>query len=166
MHIEKTPSEEKKVLLYQLEGIIKTLYPNRNTSNPYENYLQDYYKELNIEDVLLFKRLLKSVTIMNHKERPQDNRRYVSSYADVLTTIELISRYTINDTLLRSYVQLKEVFTDHPFTKLQAMRVLRKSEGSVERYIKLWQHLRLIKKSNITQGRKHMYELLGYTITE
>ena len=161
MQAEKTHTDTKKIL-YQLESIIKTLYPNRHTTNPYESYLESYYQELNIEDVLLFKRLLKSITLMNHKERPQDNKRYVSSYGDVLTTIELISRHTINDTLLRNYVQLKEIFSDRLFTKLQAMRVLRKSESSVERYIKLWEHLKLIKKSDITQGKKHMYELLGY----
>ncbi len=152
----------KKNLLYQLESVVKSLYPKHNTTNPYEQYLQMYYEELVIEDVLLFKRLLKSITLMNHKERPQEARRYISSYGDVLTAIELMSHYTINDTLMRSYVQLKEIFTDSPFTKLQASRVLRKSIGSVERYIRLWQHLQLIEKSNIKQGSKHQYKLKGY----
>jgi hypothetical protein len=165
MNPEKTHTVEKnKNLLYQLEGLIKTLYPNHKTTNPYEEYLQDYYNELNIEDVLLFKRLLKSITLLNHKERPQDNRRYISSYGDVLTTIELMSRCTINDVLLRSYVQLKDIFLDRPFTQLQATRVLRKSPTTIKRYINLWMHLRLIKKSRFTQGKKHMYELIGYQL--
>lgn len=161
MNPEKTHTDTKN-LLYQLESLIKTLYPNLQTTNPYHQYLQDYYQDLNIEDVLLFKRLLKSITLMNHKERPQDGKRYISSYGDVLTTIELISRHTINDTLLRGYVQLKDIFGNRPFTKLQATRVLRKSKTTLRRYINLWMHLRLIKKSDIKQGRKHMYELLGY----
>lgn len=152
-----------KNILYQLESIVKTLYPNHKTENPYEEYLAFYYKELDIEDVLLFKRLLRSITLLNHKERVQSNRRYTSSYADVLTTIELISKHTINDIILRSYVQLKEIFTDNPFTKLQASRVLRKSMRSIDRYLKLWVDLKLAEKTQIKQGSKHTYKLLGYT---
>jgi hypothetical protein len=173
MKPEKTHTEPKKSgesphtnysknLLYQLESIVKTLYPNHKTTNPYEAYLEVYYNELNIEDVLLFKRLLKSITVLNHKERVQSNKRYISSYGDVLTTIELLSKHTISDIILSSYVQLKEVFRDHPFTKLQAARVLRKSLRSIDRYLQLWTHLQLIEKTNIKHGSKHTYKLLGY----
>lgn len=159
---EKRHTEQKKELLYQLESIVKTLYPNHKTTNPYEAYLEVYYNELNIEDVLLFKRLLKSITILNHKERVQSNKRYVSSYGDVLTTIELLSKHTINDIILSSYVQLKDIFRDNSFTKLQAARVLRKSIRSIDRYLQLWTHLQLIEKTNIKQGSKHTYKLRGY----
>jgi hypothetical protein len=162
MKLGKTGTDTKK-LLYQLESIIKTLYPNYKTINPYESYLKAYYEELVIEDVLLFKRLLASVTLMNHKERVQESRHYVSSYGDVLIAIELISQHTINDVVMRSYVQLKEVFRDNSFTKLQAARVLRKSMRSVDRYLSLWTHLKLVQKSNIKQGSKHTYLLLEYT---
>jgi len=162
MKVEKTHTQEKKALLYQLESIVKTFYPSYQTTNPYDEYLEFYYEELVIEDVLLFKRLLKSITLINHKERPQEGKRYISSYGDVLMTIELISHYTINTSLMSSYVQLRDVFTDRPFTKLQASRVLRKSLSSVQRRLNLWKHLKLVKKSKIKQGSKHMYELIGY----
>lgn len=161
MKPEKTHTETKKIL-YQLESIIKTLYPHHKTTNPYNAYLESYYAGLNIEDELLFKRLLKSITILNHKERPQDGKRYISSYGDVLTTIELVSQYTINDKLLNSYVQLKEVFLEGHFTKLQASRVLRKSMRHVERLLQLLHHLKLVEKTGIKQGQKHTYRLLGY----
>ena len=168
MKPEKTPQGNKKSyskeLLYQLEGLIKTLYPNLKTRNPYEDFLQVYYQDLVIEDVLLFKRLLKSITLINHKERLQENRKYISSYGDVLTTIELLSQYTINDVILNSYVQLKEVFRDQPFTKLQASRVLRKSMTTLGRYLKLWEHLQLVKKTAIKRGSKHTYQLQGYQL--
>ena len=48
---EKIDTQEKK-LLYQLESIVKTLYPNHKTINPYDQYLEAYYKDLEIEDVL------------------------------------------------------------------------------------------------------------------
>lgn len=164
MNPKKTDTAQKKELLYQLESIVKTLYPKHKTTNPYETYLAVYYKELNIEDVLLFRRLLKSITLMNHKERVQSNRRYISSYGDVLTAIELLSQHTINDVALNGYVQLKEVFRDNPFTKLQASRVLRKAIRTVETYINLWVHLKLIQKTNIKQGSKHTYQLIGYQL--
>ena len=41
--------------------------------------------------------------------------------------------YNINDKLLKSYTDLKYIFADRPFTKLQAARVLRKSMRYVER---------------------------------
>jgi len=159
MNTQKTHTEVKKELLYQLESIVKTLYPKEKTMNPYESYLAAYYEELNIEDVLLFKRLLKSVTLMNHKERVLEGKYYVSSYGDVLITIELISRHTINDTVMRYFVQLKDVFRNHPFTVLQAQRVLRKSYTSVRRYLKIWNELKLIRKSSLVHGKKYMYEL-------
>jgi len=163
MNTKKTYTDTKN-LLYQLESLIKSLYPNYSTTNPYDDYLKEYYKELNIEDLLLFKRLLKSITILNHKERPQDARRYISSYGDVLTTIELISQHTINDKLLRSYTDLKYIFADRPFTKLQAGRVLRKSNTTIRRILKLLQYLKLAEKTNITQGKKHTYRLLSYQL--
>ena len=162
MSANKRDTAEKKLVLYQLESVVTRLYPNHKTTNPYDAYLQGYYEDLVIEDVLLFKRLLKSITLVSHKERPKENKRYISSYGDVLTTIELMSNHTINDTLMNSYVQLKEIFTDTPFTKLQAGRVLRKSKGTIQRYLKLWMSLKLAEKSNIKQGSKHMYCLLGY----
>ena len=156
----------RKEVLYQLESLIKTLYPTYRTINPYEKYLEEYYKDLNIEDLLLFKRLLKSITLLNHKERTQDSRRYVSSYGDVLTAIELMSQYTINDKLLRSYTDLKYIFADRPFTKLQAARVLRKSMRYVERLLPLLYHLHLAEKTQIKQGHKHTYRLLEYQSPE
>ena len=163
MNPQKTHTDNKN-LLYQLESLIKTLYPKHQTTNPYEQYLETYYQDLNIEDVLLFKRLLKSITILNHKERPQDSKRYISSYGDVLTAIELMGRYTINDKLLHNYTELKYVFTDRPFTKLQASRVLRKSVRYVERLLRLLKHLKLAEKTNIKQAQKHTYRLLGYQL--
>jgi len=157
---------KKKEYLYQLESLIKTLYPSYKTTNPYDSYLQMYYEELVIEDVLLFKRLLKSITLLNHKERTQEGRHYISSYGDVLTAIELMSNHTINDVLMSSYVQLKDIFTNHSFTKLQASRVLRKSTRSIERYIELWQHLKLVTKLKQKQGSKHLYQLNHYTPPE
>ena len=156
----------RKEVLYQLESLIKTLYPTYRTINPYEKYLEEYYKDLNIEDLLLFKRLLKSITLLNHKERTQDSRKYVSSYGDVLTAIELMSQYTINDKLLKSYTDLKYIFADRPFTKLQAARVLRKSMRYVERLLPLLYHLHLAEKTQIKQGHKHTYRLLGYQSPE
>ena len=165
MNTQKTHTAVKKELLYQLESIIKTLYPEGKTSNPYESYLTAYYAELNIEDVLLFKRLLKSVTLMNQKERALEGKHYVSSYGDILVTIELISQHTINDVVMRYFVQLKEVFTNNPFTILQAQRVLRKSYTSIKRYLKIWKELKLVKQSSIKQGSKYMYELVAYELS-
>lgn len=169
MKLEKTHTDHKKKnkeILYQLESLIKTLYPKYRTVNPYEKYLKSYYEDLNIEDLLLFKRLLKSITLLNHKERTQDNKRYVSSYGDVLTAIELMSQYTINDKLLKSYTDLKDIFLDRPFTKLQAARVLRKSIRYIERLLPLLYHLQLAEKTQIKQGQKHTYRLLSYQPVE
>ncbi len=120
------PNQYPKTILYQLESIVKTLYPNYKTSNPYEAYLSAYYEELEIEDVLLFKRLLTSITLLNHKERSQVHKRYVSSYSDVLMAIELISRHKIDDVVLKGYVQLKEIFRDNNFTKTTSSKSIKK----------------------------------------
>ncbi len=163
MNSKKRHTQTKnKSILYQLESLIKTLYPKYKTINPYEQYLKGYYKELPIEDLLLFKRLLRSITLLNHKERTQDRGSYLSSYADVLTTIELMSQYTINDKLLKSYTELKYIFHGRPFTKLQAARVLRKSIRYIERLLPLLYHLKLAEKTPLKQGSKHTYKLLDY----
>jgi len=161
--------KEKKTkqlgLLYQLEGIVKQLYPTHKTVNPYKHYLESYYQDLAIEELLLFNRLLHSITVLNHKERIQEGIVYNSTYSDVLTTIELLSMHNINDVVLKSYVLLKEIYSDHPFTQLQAMRVLRKSQTTIKRYISLWTHLKLVEKTSIKKGSKHTYRLLGYQLS-
>jgi len=162
MEIEKKGTQDKKKLLYQLESIVTHLYPNHTVSNPYESYLESYYQELNIEDVLLFKRLLKSITILNHKERIQEGKRYASSYGDILLVIELMSNHMINDVVLRSYVQIKDIFMERPFTILQAQRILRKSYSTIKRYLKIWTDLKLILKKEQRQGKKHTYTCIGY----
>lgn len=164
MDIEKTRSEIEKnrKYLHQLESLVKTLYPDYHIYNPYDTYLKDYLDELDISDVLLFKRLLRAITIMSHKERPLDGRRYICSYGDVLTTMELMGRHKIDDKMLHSYTELKYVFQDRPFTKLQASRVLRKSVRYVERLLGLLKPLMLAEKTHIKQGAKHTYRLLGH----
>ena len=168
MKTEKRGTQIKKKyskdILYQLESIVKTLYPSKKTGNPYQDYLKVYYQELPIADVLLFKRLLHAITVLNHKERMQTNKRYQSTYGDVLTAIELLSAHTIEDVILQSYVTLKTAYRDQPFTKLQASLVLRKSMRTVERYLQLLKHLHLVENTGIKQGSRHTYRLLGYTM--
>ena len=77
-----------------------------------------------------------------------------------------MSQYTINDKLLKSYTDLKDIFLDRPFTKLQAARVLRKSIRYIERLLPLLYHLQLAEKTQIKQGQKHTYRLLSYQPVE
>ena len=162
---EKTHTNQKKILLYELQNIIKQLYPKASTKNPYRTYLENYYQDLSIHEQLLFKNILASITLLNQKERQQDGNAYLSSYSDILTTIELFSNHNINTKFIEIYHNLEKTFKTKPFTKLEAGRMLKRSQSSIRRYFTILKDLQLLKKTNQQQGSKHLYQLTTLTET-
>lgn len=165
MNVQKTHTHPKKLLLYELQHIVKALYPRMQTQNPYEDYLQSYYQALEIKDTLLFKNILSCITILNHKERVLEKSYYMSSFSDVLMAIELFSDYHIGSRIIQTYHSLKDTFNDDPFTKLDAIRLLKRSATSMRRDFIIFTDLQLIEKLDQKQGPKALYRLTTHRQT-
>ena len=162
MKAQKTHTEQKKVLLYELQNIIKQLYPNKRTINPYQEHIQDYLQQLPITEQLLFNNLLHTITLINQRGRLQEYSKIISSQTDILNTIELLQNDTlaINQNAIESYHKLYKRYQEKAITLLDAQIVLHKSQTTIKRYFKALQKLQLVEKVKQKQGLKHLYKLL------
>jgi len=165
MNPEKTHTARKKILLYELQNIIKELYPNALTINPYQENTQDYLQQLPITEQLLFNNLLHTITVLNGRGRLKENTKIISSQTDILNTIDLLQNEAlpINQNAIESYHKLYDRYGIKAFTLLEAQMVVRKSQTTTKRYFNALKKLQLIEKTNSKQGLKHQYRLIKKT---
>jgi hypothetical protein len=50
--------ETRKILLYRLSRLVKALYPNTRTSDPYPEYQETIFGHLDAEEQLLYRMFL------------------------------------------------------------------------------------------------------------
>jgi predicted transcriptional regulator len=153
----------KKVLLYELNSIVKKLYPNKRTTNPYKEQITDYLQQLPITEQLLFESILHTLTIINQKGRIKEKHTIISSRNDVLNALELIQeqqRILPNKKSLECYELLYKKYQNNPVTLLDAQVILRKSQSSIKRYFKALEKLDLVELVKEKRGHKYQYRLL------
>jgi len=162
MKPQKTHTARKKILLYELQNIIKELYPNKTTVNPYKENIQDYLQQLHITEQILFNNLLHTITLINWRGRLKQKQTIISSQTDIVNTIELIQNEAlpINQRAIESYHKLYERYGNKAITLLDAQIVLQKSQTSIKRYFNTLRKLQLLEKTESKQGLKHQYKLL------
>ncbi len=161
MKPQKTHTEVK-ILLYELQNIVKKLYPNKTTINPYKENIQDYLEQLPITEQLLFNNLLHTITLINQNGRLKEKQTIISSQTDIINTMQLLQNETlpINQNAIESYHKLYERYKNRSITLLDAQVVLHKSQTTIKRYFKALQKLQLVEKAESKQGLKHQYKLL------
>ena len=74
MNPKKTHTN-KKILLYELVHIVEELFPHKKSENPYFETTQKQTQDLNLEEQLLFHKLLHSLTILNKQSRINQSQR-------------------------------------------------------------------------------------------
>jgi hypothetical protein len=137
MKNQKTPSE-KKLLLYELVQIVAELFPHKQSENPYFEITQKQTKDLDLEEQLLFHKLLHSLTILNKQSRINPNKRtFETSREDVINVLHLFKTELSENprNVLLFYEKLQEKFKNETFTKLDAQVLLKVPKRSVERYL-------------------------------
>lgn len=135
MNSKKTHTE-KKILLYQLTHIVEALYPNKNTKNPYFEQFNEQLQGLELEEQLLYHKLLKCFTLLNKQSRINHNQHVLeTSREDIINVLQFFKNdYQINaQKLYEFYDQLETHFNKQPFTKLEVQVKLRTNKRFVER---------------------------------
>ena len=129
--------DKKRLFLYQLIRLVKEICPNKITQNPFESELRklDF---LTIEEQLLIKDTLHSLTLINSNSRINEEGILISTQSDFLNALHLVIP---NDLRLDIKVgefhhQLLKEFKNQPFTYLEAMVKLRITKSTLKRRLK------------------------------
>lgn len=160
MKAQKRHTEEKKILLYELQLIIKKLYPGTKTINPYQDTVDHYLNRFDLKEYLLYQEVLHAITILNQRSRLIEHKKVVSSQTDIVNALELLQILPIDQQSIESYNLLYKKYKTTPFTSLAAGRTLKKSRTTVYRHFKSLLALGLLEKTQQRQYSKPLYRLL------
>ncbi len=136
----KTPKTgaEKKILMYELVHIVEELFPNKRTENPYFETTQSHTQHLQLEEQLLFHKLLHSLTLLNKQCRINPTKQYfTTSQEDVVNVLHLFRPELAENPrkVFAFYDVLKAKFQENFFTKTEAQVFGETSRRSTERYL-------------------------------
>jgi len=161
MKSQKTHTEQKKVLLYELQQITKALYPKLKTVNPYQAQIQEYLKDLPIREKLLYKEIVHSLTLLNKQSRLNEQQKIITSKTDILNAMQLLELNQIpkQTQSLEAHEKLYKKYRNKPFTKLDAQVYLRKSKTTIRRYFKDLKQLELLEKTNQKKQFREQYQV-------
>ena len=161
MKPKKTHTAEKKVLLYELQQIIKALYPSLKTVNPYQTQIQQYLKDLPIKEKLLYNEIVHSLTLLNKRSRINEHQKIITSKTDILNAMQLLDFEQLpkQKQSLEIHEKLYKKYKNKPFTKLDAQVYLRKSKTTIRRYFMDLQQLELVEKINQKKQFRDLYQV-------
>ncbi|MBF6653942.1 hypothetical protein C3B47_13845 [Flavobacterium columnare] len=163
----KKTHTDKKIILYQLTQLVEALYPNRKSTNPYFEQFNEQLQGLEIEEQLLYHKLLHCFTLLNKQTRMYENSHTVmTSKEDIINVFYFFTNdYQVNaQKLYEFYNDVEKVFKKKPFTKLEAQVKLRTNKRFVERCLSQLQIYGLVKCTQWQSGQKNQYQLLEKTL--
>jgi hypothetical protein len=153
---------EKKLLLYELVQIVEALFPNKKSENPYFETTQKNIQSLDLEEQLLFHKLLHSLTILNKQSRVNPTRYiFETSREDVINILHLFKGELAENPrkVFAFYYELQQKFKTQSFTKLEAQVLLRTSRRSVERCFYQLIAYDLLEVTGKHFGSKNLYQI-------
>ncbi len=161
METQKTHTDEKKILLYELLQIIKALYPNVKTVNPYQEQIQEYLNDLPVKEQLLYKEIVHGLTLLNKQSRISERQKIITGKTDILNAMQLMDFKQLpnQNQSLEAYEKLYKKYKNKPFTKLDVQVYLRKSKSTIRRYFIDLKQLELIEKLNEKENYRALYRL-------
>jgi hypothetical protein len=163
MKNQKTETE-KKLLLYELVQIVEALFPNKKSENPYFETTQKNIQSLDLEEQLLFHKLLHSLTLLNKQSRVNPTRYiFETSREDVINILHLFKGELAENPrkVFAFYHELQQKFKTQSFTKLEVQVLLKMPKRTVERHL-----YQLIAYDLITVVGKHFGSKNLYQIKE
>ena len=161
METQKTHTDEKKILLYELSQIIKALYPSVKTVNPYQEQIQEYLNDLPVKEQLLYKEIVHCLTLLNKQSRISERQKIITGKTDILNAMQLMDFKQLpnQNQSLEAYEKLYKKYKNKPFTKLDVQVYLRKSKSTIRRYFIDLKQLELIEKLNEKENYRALYRL-------
>jgi hypothetical protein len=153
---------EKKLLLYELVQIVEALFPNKKSENPYFETTQKNIQSLDLEEQLLFHKLLHSLTLLNKQSRVNPTRYiFETSREDVINILHLFKGELAENPrkVFAFYHELQEKFKNQSFTKLEAQVLLRTPKRTVERHLYQLIAYDLVEVTGKGFGSKNLYQI-------
>ena len=126
-------AEKRLLLLHHWVGIIKALYPNKITQNPYVKELQELKVQLTLDETLLLKELIHGITLTNKNSRTNEKGEILTNKEDVVNALQLLlsKEKQLTNQHLESLEQLRKQNNRKAFTYQQIGVVLHLSHSSV-----------------------------------
>jgi len=147
--------DQKRLFLYQLIRLVKEICPNKTTQNPFESELEklDF---LTIEEHLLIKDTLHSLTLINSNSRTNEEGVLISTQSDFLNALHLVipNDLRMDIKVGEFHYQLLKEFKNQPFTYLEAMVKLRITKSTLKRRLKPLLIRKLVIKLKKTKTKK------------
>jgi uncharacterized protein involved in tolerance to divalent cations len=165
MNAKKTHTT-KKIILYQIVQLVEAIYPNRKTINPYFETFNTQLQALEIEEQLLYHKLLHCFTLLNKQTRMyQNNLTVITSKEDIINVFYFFTNhYQINPQKLYSfYDELEKIFKNKAFTKLEVQVKLRTKKRFVEHSLAQLQAYGLVQCTHRAIGKKSQYQIIKKT---
>jgi hypothetical protein len=153
---------EKKLLLYELVQIVEALFPNKKSENPYFETTQKNIQSLDLEEQLLFHKLLHSLTLLNKQSRVNPTRYiFETSREDVINILHIFKGELAENPrkVFAFYYELQQKFKTQPFTKLEAQVLLRTPKRTIERHLYQLMAYDLIEFTGKHFGSKNLYQI-------
>lgn len=132
-----TTTEEKRLLLYRLTRIIKSLHPTKRTQNPFRTEKSMIIEHLDAEEMILFEDLVHGLTLLNGNARMNQAGELISTQTDWLNALQLIlpPELKLTPKIIKAWEQLA-VFGDRSFDYIEASSRLKISQKTLQRYLK------------------------------
>ncbi|MEQ9405021.1 MAG: hypothetical protein RIM99_15620 [Cyclobacteriaceae bacterium] len=147
--------DQKRLILYQWIRLVKEICPNRITQNPFETEIQklDF---LSIEEQLLIKDVLHSLTLINSNSRINEEGNLISTQSDFLNALHLVipNDLRLDEKVADFHHQLLQEFKNQSFTYLEAMVKLRITKSTLKRRLKPLLIRKLVVKLEETKTKK------------
>jgi len=148
-------TSQKRLFLYQWNRLVEEICPNKATQNPFYSELEklDF---LTIEEQLLIKDTLHSLTLINSNSRTNEEGILISTQSDFLNALHLVipNDLRLDEKAIDVHLQLLKEFKNQPFTYLEAMVKLRITKSTLKRRLKPLLIRKLIVKLKETETKK------------
>ena len=145
----------KRLFLYQWIRLVKEICANKTTQNPFESELEklDF---LTIEEHLLIKDTLHSLTVINSNIRTNEEGVLISTQSDFLNALHLVipNDLRLDEKAIDVHSQLLKEFKNQSFTYLEAMVKLRITKSTLKRRLKPLLIRKLVIKLEETETKK------------
>jgi len=155
----------KRLLLHRLNTIIKALFPNHHTKNPYQIEQIETIKNLDLEDKILLKELVHSITLLNGFSRINNENQITSTRTDLVNALQLTlpKELQLTQKNLEIHSKLSAIFKEQPFDYVSAGSRLKTSKTTLKRQFRPLIAHGLIKQLPSKESSRALFQIIKIT---
>lgn len=155
----------KRLLLHRLNTIIKAIFPNHHTKNPYQIEQIETIKSLDLEDKILFNELVHSITLLNGFSRINNQNQIISTKTDLVNALQLTlpKELQLTQKNLNIHSKLSEIFESSTFDYVSAGSRLKTSKTTLKRQFRPLIIHGLIKQLPSENSKRALFQTIKIT---